>query len=127
LTQRSNAMRNSIYFSAILGLISLTIGFVGLFIELSDAKLWLLLGISILVLVTLPLYFTERSRYKKKKASILKKYKGEHPAKDLKKSKNKQTPDYPAFRKQKSGLTWGGGNIHGSSAKRGSKRGFLNH
>ncbi len=120
-------MRNSIYFSAILGLISLSIGFVGLFIELSDAKLWLLVGIGILVLVTLPLYFTEQARYKKKKASILKKYQGEHHIKNLKKSKNKQTPDYPSFRKQKSGLTWGGGNIHGSSAKRGSKRGFLKH
>ena len=120
-------MRNSIYISAIFGLISLAIGSVGFLIEFSNAKLFLLLGICILLLVSLPLYFTERSKYKKKKASILKKYQGEHTARALKKTKKKHNPDYPSFRKQKSGLTWGGGNIHGSTAKRGSKRGFLNH
>lgn len=118
-------MRNSIFFSAILGLAFLGIRFIGLFIELSNAKLYLFIGLAILLLVTWPLYLIERFIYKKKKASILKKYQGKHPVKDLKKTKNKRTPDYPSFRKQKRGLTWGGGNIHGSTAKRGAKRGFL--
>jgi len=120
-------MRNSIYFSAVLGLAFLAIRFIGLFIEVSHAKLFLLLGIGILVMVTLPLYFIERSRYKKMKAAILKKYQGGPGIREVKKPKNKHASNYPSFRKQKSGLTWGGGNIHGSNAKRGSKKRFLNH
>jgi hypothetical protein len=120
-------MRNSIYFSAILGLAFLAIRFIGLFIELNNAELFLFIGLGILLLVTLPLYLIERLRYEKKKASILKKHRGKSPTRNLKKTEIKHNPDYPSFRKQKSGLTWGGGNIHGSSAKRGSKRGFLRH
>ena len=68
-------MRNSIYFSAILGLAFLAIRFIGLFIEFRNTELFLFIGLGILLLVTLPLYLIERLRYKKKKASILKKYK----------------------------------------------------
>jgi hypothetical protein len=120
-------MRNSIYFSAILGLAFLAIQFIGLFIELDHTHLFLLIGSGILLLVTLPLFLIERLRYKKMKASILKKYQGKSRTKNTKESKIKHIPDYPSLRKQKTGLTWGGGNIHGSSAKRGSKRGFLKH
>jgi len=118
-------MRNSIYFSAILGLAFLAIRFIGLFIEVSNSNLYLFIGTGIILLVTWPLYLIERFRYKKKKASILKKYQGEHLTKNVKDLKKKDNPDYPSFRKQKRGLSWGGGNIHGSNAKRGSKRGFL--
>jgi len=69
----------------------------------------------------------EQSRYKKKKASILKKYQGDHSDRNIKQPNKKKGPDYPSFRKQKKGLSWGGGNIHGSTAKRDSKRGFLKH
>ena len=120
-------MRNSIYFSAILGLAFLAIRFIGLFIEFRNTELFLFIGLGILLLVTLPLYLIERLRYKKKKASILKKYKGKSRTSNLEETEIKHNPDYPSFRKQKTGLTWGGGNIHGSSAKRGSKRGFLRH
>jgi hypothetical protein len=120
-------MRNSIYFSAILGLAFLAIRFIGLFIEIRHTHLFLLIGLSIILLVTFPLVLIERLRYKKKKASILKKYQGKSQARNSKKSEIKHNPDYPSFRKQKRGLTWGGGNIHGSTAKRGSKRGFLRH
>ena len=118
-------MRNSIYFSAILGLTFLAIGCIGFLIELNNTRLFLFIGTGILLLLTFPLYLLERLRYKKKKASILKKYKGEIRVGNLKETINSHNPDYPSFRKQKSGLTWGGGNIHGSGAKRGSKRGFL--
>ena len=118
-------MRNSIYFSAILGLAFLAIRFIGLFIEVSNSNLYLFIGTGIILLVTWPLYLIERFRYKRKKASILKKYQGKHLTKNPKDLKKKHNPDYPSFRQQKSGLSWGGGNIHGSNAKRGSKRGFL--
>lgn len=125
MNQKLNTMRNSIYFSAILGLIFLAIGFIGFFIELSDAKLFLFIGLGMLFVVALPLYIIESLRYQKKKASILKKYQGVHRIRRVNKIRKKQNPDYPSFRKQKSGLTWGGGNIHGSTAKRGTKREFL--
>ena len=120
-------MRNSIYFSAVLGLAFLAIRFIGLFIELNHTELYLFIGSGILLLVTLPLYLIQRIRYKNKKASILKKYQGKHGHRNIKNPNKKDVPEYPSFRKQKRGLSWGGGNIHASTAKRNSKRGFLKH
>ncbi|MFD1316442.1 hypothetical protein [Namhaeicola litoreus] len=40
-------------------------------------------------------------------------------------SKAEQKIDYPKFSSQKTGLTWGGGNVHGANAKRGEKKRFL--
>ena len=108
-----------------MGLAFLAIRFIGLFIELNNSNLFLFIGSGILLLVTWPLYLIQQSNYKKKKASILKKYRIKHQTKNMAGTKKKHNPDYPSFRKQKRGLTWGGGNIHGSTAKRGSKRGFL--
>ncbi|WKK67426.1 hypothetical protein [Lutimonas zeaxanthinifaciens] len=119
-------MKNSIYFSATLGIVFLSIRFAGLFIDLTYNDLFLIIGSGILVFVTLPLYIVEQKKYFKKKQSILKTFKKESQTVKAK-DKKKQSTDYPSFRKQKSGLTWGGGNIHGSVAKRGSKRGFLKH
>lgn len=119
-------MKNSIYFSATLGMAFLSIRAVGLFIDLTYNDLFLSIGSGILLLVTLPLYLYERKNYLKKKHNILKSFQKEN--KTVKTGdKSKKSTDYPSFRKQKSGLTWGGGNIHGSRAKRGSKRGFLKH
>ena len=118
-------MRNSIQLTAVMGFAFLVIRFVGLFIDIRYKELFLILGAGILLLVTLPLYLLERRRYNNKKASILKKYQGEQDYKRKNDNKKKDNPDYPSFRKQKTGLTWGGGSVHGSRAKRGSKRGFL--
>lgn len=120
-------MKNAIYFSATLGLAFLSIRFIGLFIDITYNDLVLLIGSGILLLVTLPLYLAEQNRYKKRKESILKSFQNENQTRKSKEKKTKLHSDYPTFRKQKSGLTWGGGNIHGSNAKRGSKRGFLKH
>ncbi|MCA0931656.1 hypothetical protein LCM02_04270 [Lutimonas saemankumensis] len=120
-------MKSSIYYSATLSMAFLSIRFVGLFIDLTHKDLFLIIGLGILLLVTLPLYLTERRRYDKKKQIIFKTFnKGGKIDKNNKK-KPLQNSEYPSFRKQKSGLTWTGGSVHGSSAKRGSKRGFLKH
>lgn len=120
-------MKNAIHFSGVLGLTFLVLRFIGLFIDNNYNELFLWIGTGILFLVTLPLYLTERNRYKKKKQAILKSFVKDNRKGEAKEHKIKQGTDYPSFRKQKSGLTWGGGNIHGSNAKRGSKRGFLKH
>ena len=120
-------MRNSIYFSVILGFAFLAIRFIGLFIEFNHTELYMFIGLGILLLVTLPLYIIQRIKYNNKKASILKKYQDNNNGKNVKDLNKKDSPQYPSFRKQKRGLSWGGGNIHGSTAKRDSKRGFLKH
>ncbi len=120
-------MKNSIYFTVMLGVILLVIHFISLFLELGYSDLFLIIGLGILLVITLPLFYLDRSRYTKQKKQIIKSFQQEKGNLKRKKAKKAETPKYPSFRQQKSGLTWGGGNIHGSGAKRGSKRGFLNH
>ncbi len=118
-------MKNSIYFTVILGIIFLVIHFISQFLELGYNDLFLIIGLGILLAITLPLFYLDRYRYTKQKKFIIKSFqqeKGNLKGKEVKKA---ETPKYPSFRKQKSGLTWGGGNVHASGAKRGSKRGFL--
>ncbi len=120
-------MKYATTFSAILGIVFLTIRFIGLFIELSYNNLFLMLGLGLLLLVTLPLYLLERSRYSKMKQSILHKYKKDKTPIEKDLNKMKSGVSYPAFRRHKKGLTWSGGSVHGSSARRGERKGFLKH
>ena len=99
-------MRYSIYFSAILGLTFLAIRFIGMFVQINNSKLFLFIGIGILLLVTFPMYLIERLRYKQKKMSILKKYQGKSRTRNLKETEIKHNPVYSSIRKQKRGLTW---------------------
>ena len=118
-------MKNSIYFTVLLGVIFLVIHFISMFLELGYNDLFLIIGLGILLVITLPLFYLDRYRYTKQKKFINKPFqqeKGNIKGKEVKKT---ETHKYPSFRNQKSGLTWGGGNVHASDAKRGSKRGFL--
>jgi len=122
-------MRVSLYFSIILGITFLTLRFIGLFVDLTYNRLFLTLGLFLLFGVSLPLYLFERYRYRQKMNEIIR----DHQIRDSKAKSSKKKPgfsekkirEYPSFRNQKQGLKWGGGNIHGSTASRGSKRGFL--
>ena len=128
-------MKISIYLSVILGISFLTLRFIGLFLDLADNNLFLFLGLLFLVGIGLPLRLFERHRNHQKFKSIVEKYKqkgasGEPAVSEMeiskkKKSLKKKGIEYPAFRKQKQGLKWSGGNIHGSAATRGAKRSFL--
>lgn len=120
-------MKHAISFSAIIGLAFLSIRLVGLFVDLPYNNLFLILGLGILLLVTLPLYLLEQSRYAKMKESILRDYKKEKTTDKKEGIKKKTDVNYPAFRRQKSGLTWRGGSVHGSSAQRNERKGFLKH
>ena len=118
-------MKNSIYFTVILGVIFLAIHFISQFLELDYSDLFLIIGLGILLVITLPLFYLDRSRHTKQKNIIINSLQQEKGNLKEKEVKKVETPKYPSFRKQKSGLTWGGGNVHASGAKRGSKRGFL--
>lgn len=118
-------MKNVAYLSFVLAVVLLVISFVGSFIELDNTNLFLYGGIGTLLLVSMPCFILERYAYNKTKNEILKEFKNDHKSHDAATTKKSKNLNYPSFRKQKSGLTWGGGNIHASSAKRGSKKGFL--
>jgi len=76
------------------------------------------------------LFIIDRYLYHKKVKKIIKQYKGFKKKEGVLNKENKATTkgwgmnDSP-FRERKSGLTWGGGNIKGASAKRGSRKYFL--
>lgn len=119
-------MRAAIYISVILGLVFFTIGNVGYLIDLSNYKLYVILAVSLFLVAAL-LHLIQQHHYNKRKETILQSYtKKKGIDKDSPPEKKDKTT-YPAFRNKKRGLTWGGGNIHGSTAKRGSKTGFLKH
>jgi hypothetical protein len=122
-------MRALLYFSVLLGITFLTLRFIGLFLDLTYNDLFLALGLFLLLGVGLPLYLFDQYRYRQKMNEIIRDHqiKGSKTKASEKKpdSSEKKIQEYPSFRNQKQGLKWGGGNIHGSTASRGSKRGFL--
>jgi len=120
-------MKKATYFSVLLAVLFLAISLISIFLEQNYHSLLLPLGIGCLLLVTLPLILVQfrdhssKLRRQRKAHDNLTKKKGSNPEKVSAKS----TPNYPSFGSRKSGLTWGGGNIHASTAKRGSKKRFL--
>ena len=92
-------------------------------------NLFLTLGLALLVVVFLPLAIIGRYRHNKKINWIIDSYKVPN-----KESFPLEKGDLDAkgwgmnnspFRERKSGLTWGGGNIKGANATRGTRRNFL--
>lgn len=121
-------MKKAIYISAYLGAFLVIISYIGLKFELNFIHWSFPLGIGLLLTVALPLFiidYYDRSKKSKKdmiKYSLDKKVMHSQASKQ---TKNKSIEDYPSFTERKSGLKWGGGNIHGSIGKRGSKKKFL--
>lgn len=122
-------MKVTLYFSLILGIAFLTLRFIGVFLDLTYNNIFLALGLFLLLGVSLPLYLFEQYTYRQKMNKIIQDHqiKGSKAKSSKKKpgSSKKNIEEYPSFRNQKQGLKWGGGNIHGSAATRGSKRSFL--
>lgn len=116
-------MRNFIYISGISGVVLLFLRLIG-----SSYNHWILLtGIVLIFGVCLPLSIIYHFQKKKNFRSIITSYRknGKKDISPQKKLKNQKGPNYPSFRDKKSGLKWGGGNIHGANATRPSKRSFL--
>lgn len=123
-------MKKAIYIAAFLGAFFILISYIGIKLQLNFIHWSLPFGIGLLLIIALPLFvidYVDRSRKMKKdrnRQTLDKRFRPGHISKEAKK---KSIEGYPTFSQRKSGLEWGGGNIHGSSAKRGSKRGFLKH
>ena len=121
-------MKKAIYISACLGTFLVIISYIGIKFQLGFIHWSLPLGVGLLLIVALPLFiidYYDRSKKTKKdmmKHSLDKKVDHIHASKQI---KNKSIDGYPSFSERKRGLKWGGGNIHGSIAKRGSKKKFL--
>lgn len=98
-----------------------------LFFEFTNS---LLISMAIIIGVLILLFLFERYVYNKKINKIIKSYKDSKKKEGIKPKEKKPTTkgwgmnDSP-FRERKSGLTWGGGNIKGASAKRGKRKTFL--
>jgi hypothetical protein len=122
-------MKTAIYISGIAGMLLILLRIIGMIMEFPLNNLFLILGLTLLVIVFLPLAIIERYRHNKMIDKIINSYKetGKETAPiekgDLE-AKGWGMNNSP-FRERKSGLTWGGGNIKGANAKRGTRRNFL--
>jgi len=123
-------MKIAIYLSGIAGALLLMIRIIGIIMAFSLNKFFLILGLVLLLFVYLPLIIIDKYLYNKKIDKIIDSYKGNdkrdiQDEKSESKTKGSGKNDLP-FRERKSGLTWGGGNIHGANAARGTRKRFLN-
>ena len=85
--------------------------------------IWLILAVSLIII----LFYIYQSRIENTRNNSNRKTRKEPSTKKntLSTDDKKKSVAYPSFRKQKSGLTWGGGNVHGANAKRGQRKSFL--
>ena len=122
-------MKTAIYISGITGLMLLLFGLLGVFLESKHITLLFITGIVLILVIYFPLMIIERRLHDKKINKIIESYKGSDKKQvDLKKGRSDNkgwSMNNSPFRDRKSGVTWGGGNIKGSEASRGSRRSFL--
>ena len=121
-------MKKAIYISTFLGAFFILISYIGIKLDLYSIHWTLPLGVGLLLIVALPLFiidYYDRSKKMKKDTNNQFPHKTVNAHHSSKQTKKKSIEDYPTFSQRKRGLEWGGGNVHGAGAKRGSKRGFL--
>ena len=124
-------MKTWIYITGISGGLLLVFWLIGTLAEFPWNDWLLAAGLVLLGLICLPLSFINRYRHDKMIDRIIQSGKGKF--REKKASKYKSSKPGPRgwdmnnspFRERNSGLTWGGGNIKGSNATRGSRRKFL--
>ena len=122
-------MKTAIYISGITGTILLMIRLLGIFLDFRRDDIVLISGLILLVLICIPLLLVDKHLHNKKIDRIIESYKGkEKDERETKESgyspKGWGMNDSP-FRERKSGLSWGGGNMHAANASRGKRRSFL--
>lgn len=122
-------MKIAIYLSGIAGSLLVLTRIIGIIMEFPLNKLFLILGLILLALVYLPLVIIDKYLHNKKIDRIIDSYKRQDNntiQKEKGDSKNKGWGmNNSPFRERKSGVTWGGGNIHGANASRGKRKSFL--
>ena len=122
-------MKIAIYISGITGTILLMIRLMGIFLEFRGDDIVLISGLILLVLFCIPLLLIDNHLHNNKIDKIIESYKGKEKE-DRETLKSGNSPkgwgmnDSP-FRERKSGLSWGGGNVKGANASRGTRRSFL--
>lgn len=122
-------MKTLIYTSGILGILLLVVSAIGIFAELPHNPLIFFSSLVTLVLICIPLALVDKHQQNKKINDIIRSYKDKtKEEKTIKHSENSTKGwgmNNSPFRKRKSGLNWGGGNIKGANATRGSRKSFL--
>lgn len=115
------------YISGMTAVILFAVRFLGIFMEFPENDLFLYSAIVLLVFVCIPSYFISKYRHERKLEDPLNPLEEEQESKMQENGGEKSSWEInkSPFRQRKSGLTWGGGNVHASNAKRGERRGFL--
>lgn len=122
-------MKTAIFLSGLTGTLLLVIRTIGIWLEFPLNEAYLILGLVILLFIFVPLILIDKYLHKKKMNSIIASFKSsDNENKKLNKTVSKTKGwgmNNSPFRERKSGLTWGGGNIKGANAKRGTRKSFL--
>jgi len=118
-------MRSIIYISGILGGLLLMISLIGAINDLNYNSLFLISGLVFIILIFIPLSAINKYKHNKKIKSIIKSY-SDKPSKHSSISSGKSeikgwSMNNSPYRKRKSGLNWGSGNVHGANASRGTR------
>ncbi len=118
-------MRILIYISGILGGLLLMISLVGTINDFKFNAVFLISGLALIILIYIPLLIIEKYKHNKKIKSIIKSY-SDKPSKHNSISSGKSeikgwSMNNSPYRKRKSGINWGGGNVHGANASRGTR------
>ena len=122
-------MKTLIYISGFLGIILLVVSSIGIFAELPYNTLIFVISLALLILVFTPLMIMDKHHQNKKIDNIIESYKGQNKKEKTIKHSQLSAKGWgmnnSPFRERKSGLNWGGGNIKGANAARGSRKSFL--
>ena len=121
-------MKHIIYISGILGGILLILRLIGTIADFSFNDLILISGLVLVILVCIPMIIIDRYKNEKKSDHAIESHKDKPSIINVPSDKSKfkgWSMNNSPFRERKSGLNWGGGNIHGSNASRGNRRSFL--
>jgi len=125
-------MKAVLYISGITGTILLVFRLLGVFLHFPANDILLISGLILTGLIFLPCYIIDKYLQARKIENIIKNYEG-RKKQPIKTTKGKEAKpkikgwdmNNSPFRERKSGLTWGGGNIKGATAQRGTGRTFL--
>lgn len=122
-------MKILIYVSGTAGVVLAIAGFISELYGSGPASILWITGLALILVFTLPLMIYSRLLEHRKIDEIIRAHR-ENPKREGQGDAGKSRTqgwgmNNSPFRKRKSGLTWGGGNIHAANASRGNRKGFL--
>ncbi len=119
-------MRIIIYISGILGALLLMISLIGTITNFTYNAVFLIFGLALIILISIPLTVIDKHKHNKKIKSIIKSHSDKPPQHNSISSSKSEIKGWSMnnspFRERRSGLTWGGGNIKGANATRGKRK-----